>query len=313
MPTQFSISTPQPRLGSALATAAAVMWAFNAVISKILLTDAGLSATRLAQLRSIIAGTVLLVVIAWARPVLLRVHSRDLLRLALLGVVLALVNGAYFVAIQRLAIGVALTIQYLGPLLILLWLRIVHRRPLPRTLWVAAALAFAGCGLVVRVWDGGAMDLLGVIAAASAAISFASYIYRSEQIGARYGPVTTLLYSFAFASLFWAIVQPLWSFPIATVADARYATIAIAIGVLGTLLPFGCLVLAVRYIPGHRAALVATLEPVLAAGLAWILRHESLGADQIGGGLVVVGAVLWVQRFRADAEVEGTVALRPPR
>jgi drug/metabolite transporter (DMT)-like permease len=110
---------------------------------------------------------------------------------------------------------VVLTIQYLGPLLILVWLAVWLRRRLPRGLWGAAVLSALGCFFVVRAHDIGRLDPLGLAAAAGAALTFAIYLVTSERAGRRYEPVTTLMWGFGFASLFWAVVQPLWSFPFA--------------------------------------------------------------------------------------------------
>ena len=82
--------------------------------------------------------------------------------LAVLGVVgLAAVHATFFLAIDRLEIGPALTIQYLAPLLLLVWLRTVHGRRIAPSLWGAVGLSLAGCFLVVRAYDAGDLDTVG--------------------------------------------------------------------------------------------------------------------------------------------------------
>lgn len=292
------------RLGYALAAAAATMWAFNSSMARYLLDD-GVGALRLAQLRSLLSFALLAGVLAATRPELLKVHREDLPRLAYLGIAgLAGVHATYFIAIDRLQIGVALTIQYLGPLLILLWLRVFHRRRLSRGLWGAAALSLVGCFLVVRGYDIGRLDGLGLLAAFGAAVTFALYLVASERSGHRYSPVTTLVYAFGFASLFWALAQPLWSFPFGDFDSLRNLSLGLGVAVVGTLLPFICMVSALRHVPAPRAAVVATLEPVLAALIAWPVHDEILGAPEITGGLIVVAAVIWVQLVRTSIEAE---------
>ena len=68
------------------------------------------------------------------------------------------------------------------------------------------------------------------------------------------------------------------------------------------------MVAALRHIPAPRAAIVATLEPVLAAVFAWVLLGERLTAVQLLGGAAVLGAVVWVQARRPDLDAE----LAPP-
>jgi drug/metabolite transporter (DMT)-like permease len=299
-----------PRLGYALAASAATMWALNGSLSRLLLDD-GVSALRLAELRGVLSFVFLAAAIAVARPRLLRIRRQDVPRLAFLGVVgLAGVHATYFFSISRLDVGVALVIQYLGPLILLLWLRLVHRRQLQRSLWGAAVLSVIGCFLVVQAWNPGAIDGLGLLAAFGAAITFAIYLYSSEQAGHRYEPVTTLVWGFGFASLFWLVVQPPWSFPFAEFSSAENIALGLGVAVIGTLLPFVCIVAALRHVPASRAAVVATLEPVLAAIIAWPVLGQELDVAQIAGGLIVVGAVVWVQMQRPAGDEEAAPAYR---
>lgn len=297
-----------PARGYALAATGATMWALNGTMARELLDD-GVDAARLAQLRSAGSWLILAIWLAATRRDLLRVDRGELPALAVLGVVgLAGVHATYFLAIDRLQIGVAVTIQYLAPLLLLLWLRLAHGRQLAPSLWGAVALSVAGCFLVVQAYDAGALDAVGVAAAFGAALTFAIYMVGSERAGQRHEPVTTLFWSFGFASLFWALVTPWWSFPFADIDSARNALLAAGVIVIGTLLPFICMVAAVRHIPAPRAAIVATLEPVLAAVFAWVILGETLDPVQLLGGAAVLGAVVWVQSRRPDLEAE----LAPP-
>lgn len=294
----------RPAIGYALALSAATMWSLNGSISRELLDD-GVSAVRLSELRSFGSWVLLVAVLAFARRDLLRVERRQIPALAFLGIAgLAMVHATYFIAIDRLQIGVALTIEYLAPLLMLIWLRVVHGRRVAPSLWGAVALSVAGCFLVVRAFDAGGLDGLGLAAAFAAAVSFAIYIVGAERAGHSHEPVTTLVWAFGFASLFWAIAAPWWSFPFGDFGSAGPAALGLGVVVVGTLLPFICMVAAVRHISAPRAAIVSTLEPVLAALFAWIIHDEVLAAVQIAGGALVLVAVVWVQLHRPDLEAE---------
>jgi drug/metabolite transporter (DMT)-like permease len=302
-----------PARGYALVVAGAAMWGLNASLARFLLDD-GVDALRLSQLRS--AGSWVLLVLllgVWRRD-LLRVRRQDIPALAFLGIAgLALVHAAYFLAIERLQIGVAVTIQYLAPLLVLVWLRLVHGRALARGLWGAVALSLVGCFLVVRAYDAGSLDAVGVLAAFAATITFALYMVSSERAGHRHEAVTTLVWAFGFATLFWAVVQPWWTFPVGNFDSARNVLLGLGVVVVGTLLPFVCVVAGLRHVPAARAGVVATLEPVLAAVFAWVIHDEQLAAVQIVGGLAVLAAIVWVQSHRPDLEEESAPASRRSR
>jgi drug/metabolite transporter (DMT)-like permease len=294
-----------PSRGYLLAAAGAALFSLNGIWARYLLDD-GVDAARLSQLRSAGAWLILLVVLATTRRDLLRVDRRMLPGLALLGVVgLAGVHATFFLAIDRLEIGPALTIQYLAPLLLLVWLRTVHGRQIAPSLWGAVALSLVGCLLVVEAYDAGDLDTVGLVAAFASMITFAIYMVGSERAGHRLEPVTTLFWVFGFATIFWALAIPWWSFPWEGLGSARNLAFAAALIVAGTLVPFICIVASLRHIPAPRAAVVATLEPALAAVFAWIVLGEALAAVQIAGGAVVLTAVAWVQSRRPDLEAEG--------
>ena len=152
----------QPLRGYAMVLVAAVLFAVNGVVSKVILTT-GVSSPRLAQVRSTGAFFVLAVAILLVRPRLLRVRRDELALLAVFGVGgLASVQLFYFLAIHRLAIGIALLIQYLAPLIVALWARYVFHELVGRRIWVALALALAGLTLMVEVWRGLVLDGAGV-------------------------------------------------------------------------------------------------------------------------------------------------------
>jgi drug/metabolite transporter (DMT)-like permease len=294
-----------PRRGYALAMTAATLWAANGSMSRGLLDD-GLSPYRLAELRIVVSWLVIVAVLAAWRPELLRVRRADLPQMLVVGVPgLAVVQASYFVAIDHLQVGAALTIQYLAPTLILLWLRFVHGRRLRPALWAAAGASVVGCFFVVRAYDAGSLSGLGLAGAAISAVSFAIYLTASEKVGHRYAAPTTLAYGFGFATVVWLILTPLWSFPVHQITGTRHLALAAGVAIAGTLIPFVLMLAAVRHIPASRAGVVATLEPVLAAVIAWPALGESLAAIQIAGGLLVVAAVIRIQQVGPSRDAAG--------
>ena len=293
-----------PRLGYALTAAAATMFAGSASLARFLLDD-GMSAWHLTELRSALSFALLVAWLALTNRELLRVERADISRLAFLGVFgLAAVQSTYFAAIARIDIGVALTIQYLGPLMILLWLRLAHGRHLAPSLWGAVGLSVLGSFFVVGAYDVDGLDALGLVASVATAIAFAVNLVASERAGVRLDARTTLAWGFGFCTLFWLVVRPPWTFPFALFDDLGHVALALGVGVLGTLIPFVLIVTALRHISAARTGVVATLEPVIAAIIAWPVHDQVLAVPQIGGIVVVMGAVAWVQSHRPVVEAE---------
>jgi drug/metabolite transporter (DMT)-like permease len=306
----------RPRLGYLLAAVAALMFAVNGSLARYLLDD-GIAAADLSQLRVTVAFVLLAGALALVDRRRLRIARADVPRMAWLGFAgVAIVQLSYFLAIERLPISVALVIQFTGPLMVLLWLRFVHGRRLRPSLYWAVALSVAGSALVVQVYRAGSLDGLGVVFSLVAAVTFAIYLIGFERAGHAYDAFTTLAWGLGFATLFWLLVNPLWTFPLGDFDSARNAALALGVVVIGTLAPFLLNVSALRHLPAARVGVVATLEPPLATIVAWIVHGEALTGVQIAGGLMVVAAVAWVQSHAPSPEVEavpGWLKVAPSR
>ena len=303
----------RPALGYALVVAAVALWSVNATIAKIVVDSGGLSTLRLAEVRGTGAALLLFLGVAVVRPRSLRVTRRELGYLAIFGICgLAFVHFFYFTAITHLDIGIALVIQYLAPVLVALWARFFVHEPVRRRLWLALALALVGLMLVAEVWSGGGtLDGVGVAAALAGAFAYALYILMAEHSVRGGRDVYSLLaWGFLFAALFWAVVQPWWSFPEGVLtSDASllgrledeslpvWLLIAYIV-VLGTVVPFIFMITALRHIPATRATVVAMVEPVLAGVVAYAWLGEEISVGQIIGGLLVLAAIVLAQTAR---------------
>ena len=295
----------QPAIGYAMALGAGTLFAINGTVSKVIL-ESGLSSLRLTEVRSTGALIGLFLIILATHPEALRTNRRELLYLAAFGVFgVAFVQLFYFLAIHRLQIGVSLLIQYLGPLIVAVIAHFVFKEHVRRRLWVAIALALVGLTLVVNLWSGVSLDGLGVLFSLLSACTFAGYMLFAERGLRRRDPISLLCYGFLFATLFWAIAQPWWSFPFDVPARSvsllgNFSDLHLPIWVLmtwmvllGTIVPFFLIVGSMRHITATRAGILAMVEPVIASLVAWAWLGETLnGATLVGGAIVLCGIVL---------------------
>jgi len=304
-------SDRHPRLGYAMALTAATLWAINGVVSKVIIESGDVPSQRLTEVRTTGAFALLVVALALARPESLRVRRAEVPTLLAFGVLgLAFVQWFYFEAISRLDIGVALLIQYVAPVLVALWAWFAYHEPVRRRIWAALALSILGIALLVELWQGLTLDGLGVAAALGSAITFAVYVLTAERAVTRRDPVSLVCYGFLLASVFWAIVQPLHSFPIELVDDSvsllgRLEDVALPVWLLmawmvllGTIVPFALLAASLRHIPASRAAITAMFEPVAATVFAYAWLAESLSAPQLLGAFVVLSGIILAQTAR---------------
>jgi drug/metabolite transporter (DMT)-like permease len=290
--------------------AAAVLFAINGTVAKVALSS-GLTSLRLTEARCAGAFLGLAAVALLRNRASLRVSREELFRLALFGCVgVALVQLFYFLAIHRLAIAIALLIQYLGPLLVAIYARTVWHEHVRHRLWVALGLSLAGLTLMVQLWSGLTLDGVGVFYALISAVAYAAYLLMAERAVARRDTFSLLAWGFFFATVFWTVVQPWWSFPARTVGRTVSLQGALAgvhvpvwalvlwVIVLGTVVPFTLIVAGVRRVRATRVGAVAMLEPVVAAIVAWAWLRESLSASQLAGAAVVLAGICLAQTAR---------------
>ncbi|OGO69441.1 MAG: hypothetical protein A3H36_01350 [Chloroflexi bacterium RIFCSPLOWO2_02_FULL_71_16] len=233
----------------------------------------------------------------------LRVDRRDLPLISFFGVfALAGVQWAYYESIQRLPLGVALVIQYTGPLVMLAYARWRGLRVGGR-LWLAGALTLAGSFLVVGAYDADllSLNLAGIPYAVLSMVIFVVYFLLAERILARYAVWTLLVYGFGSALVAWTIVRPIWLLPWTVVAEPVNTALLAGVIVFGTTLPFALIFLSVSLIPAARTGLTSTAEPVVAVVAAWLLLSEMLAVPQLIGGAVVLVGIAVAQSLRPSA------------
>jgi len=196
-----------------------------------------------------------------------------------------------------------------APVLIALYVRLVRRRHVRRTLWVALGLSLSGLALVAEVWDGGgSLDPVGVAAGLGAALCLAVYYLAGERGTTVHDPVTLTCWGFLAAGLFWSAAAPWWDFS----AGILGAPVAMPVGgislpvwalvlwivVLGAIVPFWLSVAALPHLAPTTAGLVATVEPVFASVIAWLALGQVLSGWQIAGGVVVLTGIGLAQTAR---------------
>lgn len=290
--------------GYAAVAAAAALWAVAAVVARRLF-DEGISVVELTESRALIAvAGFSLVPGAWrARP-----GRGGAVQLVALGAALALVNVSYYVAISRIPVAVALVIQYTAPALVVGWAGLAARRAPPVEVLAALVAALVGVVLVVDLASGavGRMDGTGVAVAVASAVFFATYTVLAQSTGALYGSAGAMLRGFAVASVLWVAFQAPRGFP-SELVEAEHLPEVLYVGVAGTLAPFLLFAWGVARVRAERAAIAATLEPVVAAGVAWAWLGQRLSASQLAGGALVIAAVALLQvrgRPSAHPDVE---------
>jgi drug/metabolite transporter (DMT)-like permease len=303
---------PHPMRGYLLYLLAAFFFALNGTIVKSMLL-AGLEATDLSQLRATGAFLILLTIVAATNRPALRLRRDELPMLVAYGVIgVAFTQFLYFVSIVTIPIAISLLIEFTAPLMVAVWFRYGYKHPTKPIVWLAMATAMLGLAIVGQVWQGMTLDPFGVLCAVGAAGSLAFfYLAGDRQIRGPHprDPVSLTMWGMGFAALFWAIVQPAWDFPFASLGgsiglagDGGPIVPAILpaawMVVFGTVVPFSLAVISMRYLRASQASVMGMTEPVIAAVVAWVVLGEVLAPVQIAGAAIVLASVLVVERNR---------------
>ena len=212
------------------------------------------------------------------------------------GLVLALMNCLFYLALARLPLGVTVTIEVLGPLV----LSVIAARRASAWLWAGLALvgviALAGGG-----WD--RLDPLGVLFALGAASSWALYILASARVGREFPRLDGL----ALAMVVGALAALPWGLIAAGGALVRVDLLALgaAVAVLSSTIPYALELLALRRLAASAFAILMSLAPATATLAGWLLLGQGMTWLEIVGVALVIAASIGAVRAASARTTTG--------
>lgn len=279
--------------------------------------DAGVSSLGLVTWRAGLGAAVVALFIGArlvagiARPVRLRdIPVRDRWFMGAAAVANAILNLSVFVAFTRISIALALLVFYLYPALVAVVSVIWFSERLDRLRWGALAVSLSGLALVLAGDPAGvgALDALGIGLAFVGAMGQLFYVLAARHgFGHVPGPQAAALTMGGAMTLY--LVIALVTGSLATLAaplesiDAVWPVVVA--GVIGAGIPTVAHITGIRMLGPSRAAILATLEPVVGVLLAaWLLGEQPTAVQVVGGALILVAAVLLQLRSGPAAEHE---------
>lgn len=298
-PSTESEHAPPPEhshgLGLAAVAAAAALWALSANVARTLF-DEGMHPFELAQSRAYIAFLGLAALRPFRKE---KAGTMSRSNLIALGIAIVLVNGVYYIAIQRLDVAVAIVLEYTAPALVVGWTAVRLRRRPPTQILAALVVAVLGVALVAEIIsvNVGRLDTVGLIAGIASAFFFATYTILSEEAGEAFGPIGAMFRAFAVSSLVWIFFQIPQGLP-QDLFRTAFLPRVLFVGLFGTILPFLLYVWGIQHVRAERAAIAATLEPPLAGVIAWLWLDQLPSVIQVAGSVLVLGAVISLQAKR---------------
>ncbi len=249
----------------------------------------GVTALRLAL------GTLILVIVF--KPWRLRFTAEQRLPLLLYGLALGAMNYLFYLSIQRIPLGIAVALEFTGPLAVALF---GSRRPLD-FVWVI--LAILGLWFLLPLGqDVAQVDLTGALLALGAGACWAVYILTGQRAGEEHGPATVAMGSLIAAVVF----VPLGMLQASdTLFQWSLLPLGLAIAVLSTALPYSLEMIALTRMPTRTFGTLMSMEPALAALSGMIFLGETLTSTQtLALGAIILASMGSTLTMRRESKIE---------
>jgi inner membrane transporter RhtA len=261
---------------------------FGAGIAKSLFDE--VAPTVIVWLRLVTSAIVLTLV---ARPVLRHRSAHDWMVVAGLGVSLGVMNWAIYQSFARIPLGIAVTIEFVGPLTLAV---LGSRRPRDFG-WVL----LAAVGVALLGFERGELTWAGVLFALLAGAAWAAYILMSAETGRRWPGLDGLAVASVLATLL--LTPPAVRIGGDDLLDGRLLLLGAAVGLLSSVIPYSCEMVALRSLRPAVFSILMSLEPAAAALAGIVVLGEFLTRVQwLAMVCVVVASVGATRTGRALAE-----------
>lgn len=249
-----------------------------------------LGSPAVSSLRLVLAALMLL---TFFRPRLTGRSARQWAAISGYGIAMAAMNLLLYKAIEHLPLGIAVTLDFLGPAIVAL----VLSRRVREALWALLALA----GVILIAGPGGYFDLLGFAFGLGAGLCFALYTLLAEKVGKQDSEsISSLALSVAVAAL---VSLPFGVPRVAEVSGGQWMMLALS-ALIGVAIPYAVDTLAARISSARVIGTLFAIDPAMGTLIGWLLLDQALSPVALAGiGLVALAGacVAWLEGPDATA------------
>lgn len=200
-------------------------------------------------------------------------------------------------AVKYTGVATASVLLFINPIIVVVASYFLFKEPFTKKKFLALVLAIVGCCLVVKVYDPTAfkLNLVGIIWGIASGFAVAiQNVLGKIILKKNYEHTTFLIYSFLFGAIFlWFFASPLKM--VSSIKSTSALLNVLGIGIVATLIPNGSIVKSLKYIEAGKASIVASVEPVVASILAFILFRELFKFPQFIGMILIISSIVLVQ------------------
>jgi drug/metabolite transporter, DME family len=294
--------------------AAASIWGTLGFFAKILYAE-GVSFEALVAVRALVGWVAMLLFVLLARGVgSLWVARRDFLFLVPLGLIgIGAFYLLYFFTVRESTVGTAAILLYSSPAFVSLLAWIFLREALGVLRVLALTLTFGGIFLVVGGYDPAALEVGPLVLATGllSGLTYGLYSIFGKPVAGRLDPAVILSYALGFGVLLLVLFALPTFYTLVGLSSGSYALLFM-LAVVHTSLAFGLYTVGLKRLDAGQAAIVATVEPVVAGAIGVVLLGETLTAPKVLGALLVLaGAALAQVRLEKASRREDVLPESP--
>ncbi|MFB4164461.1 DMT family transporter [Alteribacillus sp. JSM 102045] len=254
----------------------------------------GFSPLEVVTVRMTLSTIIMFALIGIVRPYLLKIFIRDIPYFIGLGVVsIALFNWCYFTVMEQSSLSVAVVLLYTSPVFVAVISRFVFKESLTVNKITAIILTLAGCSFVAGLLPGGAMNItIPVLIIGSASGFFCSlYSIIGKFVSRKYHSVTITAYSMLCCSIFLLPLSGLEQ-NLEPFSEPSVWLYAVGSVLISTILAYVLYTAGLKYIESSHAAILSTIEPIVAIMVGVSVFNDNLTVWQSIGIVLVFSSIL---------------------
>lgn len=279
--------------GALMTLAGGMLWGFSGTCGQFLMQTKGLLSDWLVPVRLLTAGGLLLA-ICWLKEKrrIFDIWKRDWLGILIFGIFgMSMCQYTYFTAISASNAGTATVLQYIGPVLILVYLSLRHKQLPQPTELLAIFLAVLGTFFLATHGNPGAMALSpkALFWGLLSAVALAVYTVQPGILLEEYGSSVVTAWGMLVGGVMLCVIFHPWEIPVQM--DGQVLAGMAAVVILGTVVAFSCYMEGVRCVGPKKGSLYASVEPVSATVFSVIWMRAAFGGMDLAGFFCILSTI----------------------
>ncbi|MBE6064919.1 DMT family transporter [Clostridium cochlearium] len=300
----------ESKKGILLALLAGASWGAMGIFVKNL-EQLGFSPMAISSLRPTIAILPYIIINLIKDPQCFKTDLKGLLLFAIYGIFALdgmFIGSSY--AVKYTGVATASVLLFVNPVIVMILSYFLFKEKFTVNKIIALVLTLVGCCLVVKAYDPAAfkVNLIGVFWGIISSFAMALQNILGRIGTEKYPQKTHLTYSLLFGAIFLWFFEPPWTLVSLIKNTGTNSTIlnVLALGIVSTLIPTIAIVKSLEFIESSKASIIASVEPVVASILAFIIFGEIFEIPQLIGMFMIMGSIILVQTDGKKSKLEAS-------